>query len=139
LAKSIRVLVVEDFEPFRRFVVSTFQQRPEFEIICEVSDGIEAIQKAQELQPDVLVLDIGLPRMNGIEAAQRISNCAPKARILILSENRSKVIVEEALRSGARGYVLKSDARTDLLRAVEAILQGKRFVSASLNGFEFPG
>jgi DNA-binding NarL/FixJ family response regulator len=130
--KSIRVLVVDDYEPWRRFVRLTLQIHPTCEVISEVSDGLEAVQKAQELQPDLIVLDIGLPTLNGIEAARRIRTHAPQAKILFLSENRSLDIAEEALRSGGSGYVLKSEAAGELALAVEAVLHGKRFVSANL-------
>jgi len=135
LAKSsIRVLVVEDYEPFRRFVASILQKQPELQIICEISDGLEAVQKTEELQPDLVLLDIGLPNLNGIEAARRIRKLSPKSKIIFLSENRSRDIVEEGLRAGAGGYVVKSDAAGELLLAAAAVLKGKRFVSASLAG-----
>ena len=130
----VRVFLVEDFEPFRRFVVSILQKQPDLQIICEVSDGLEAVQKAEELQPDLVLLDIGLPNLNGIEAARRICKGSPRSKILFLSENRSLDIAEEALRAGAGGYVVKSDTAAELLPAVEAVLKGKRFVSASLAG-----
>jgi len=133
-ARPIRVLVVEDFEPFRRSLASILQQRAELQIIYEVSDGLEAVQNAEELQPDLVLLDIGLPKLNGIEAARRIRELSPKSRILFVSENRSWDIAEEALRTGAGGYVVKSDAAGELLPAVNAVLRGKRFVSASLAG-----
>ncbi len=132
-APSIRVLIVEDYEPFRRFVASMLQKQRELQIICEVSDGLEAVQKAEELQPDLIVLDIGLPKLNGIEAARRIRKLSPNSKILFLSENRSWDIAEEALRTSASGYVVKSDAARELLLAVEAVLRGKRYVSASLS------
>ena len=132
-AHSIRVLLVEDFEPFQRFVASILQTQPELQIICEVSDGLEAVQKAEELQPDLIVLDIGLPRLNGIEAARRIRKLSPNSKILFLSENRSWDIADEALRTSAGGYVFKSDAAGELLPAVEAVLRGNRYVSASLS------
>jgi DNA-binding NarL/FixJ family response regulator len=99
-----------------------------------VSDGLVAVQKAEQLRPDLILMDIGLPMLNGIEAARRILDRAPQSRILFLSENRSSDIAREALRTGAGGYVLKADAARDLLPAIEAILQGKRFVSTSLVG-----
>jgi DNA-binding NarL/FixJ family response regulator len=133
-ARSIRVLVVEDFEPFRRFVVSILQKQPELQIICEVSDGLESVQKAEELQPDLVLLDIGLPHLDGIEAARRIGAVSPRSKILFLSENRSWEIAEEALRTGAGGYVVKSNAAGELLPAVESVLKGKRFISPSLAG-----
>jgi DNA-binding NarL/FixJ family response regulator len=130
----IRVLVVDDYEPFRRFVTSTFEQQPELQTIGEASDGLEAIRKAKELESDLIVLDIGLPTLNGIEAARRIREHSPKSKVLFFSENRSWDIVEEALSTGAVGYVAKSDAARQLLAAVKAVLQDKHFVSSSLSG-----
>ena len=134
----IRVLVVDDFEPFRRFVTKVLQQQPELQIICEVSDGLEAVQKAEEMQPDLVLLDIGLPNLNGIEAAQRIRELSPKSKILFLSQETSPDVVLGALASGGSGYVLKIDARNELLTAVNAVLGGKRFIGASLNDFTDP-
>jgi DNA-binding NarL/FixJ family response regulator len=127
-------MLIDDYEPWRRFVSSTLQKKPEYRIICEASDGLDAVHKAERLQPDLILLDIGLPTLNGIEAARRIRELSPKSKILFLSENRSWDIAEEALRTGASGYVVKSDAAGELLPAVEAILKDKRFVSASLAG-----
>lgn len=127
-----RVLVVDDYEPWRRFVSSTLQQRPELQVISEASDGSEAVRSAEELQPDLILLDIGLPTLDGFQAARRIRSLSPKSRILFLSEHRSREIADEALRIGASGYVAKSDAKRELLLAVEAVLEGRRFVSTSL-------
>ena len=129
---AIRVLVVDDYQPWRQFVLSMFQAQPQLQIIGETADGLEAVDKAQALQPDLILLDIGLPTLNGIEAARRIRSCAPQSRILFVSENRSPDVAEEALRAGA-GYVVKSDAANELLPAVEAVLQGKRYISARLS------
>jgi DNA-binding NarL/FixJ family response regulator len=131
---SIRVLVVDDYEPLRHLFVATLGRKPELQVIGELSDGLDAVLRARELQPDLILLDIGLPTLNGIEAARRIREQSPESKILFLSENRSWAIVEEALRTGAGGYVLKSDAGNELLPAVEAVLQGKQFVSSSLSG-----
>lgn len=128
--------MVDDYEPWRRFVSTTLQKQPRLQVIGEALDGLEAVQKAQQLQPDIILLDIGLPSLNGIEAARRIRELSPKSRILFLSENRSWDIAEEALRTGARGFVVKSDAAGEILPAVEAVLKGKRFLSASLAGNE---
>jgi DNA-binding NarL/FixJ family response regulator len=131
-----RILVVDDYEPWRRFVSTTLQKQPRLQVIGEALDGLEAVQKAQQLQPDLILLDIGLPTLNGIEAARRIRELSPKSRILFVSENRSWDIAEEALRVGAGGYVVKADAAGELLPAVEAVLKGKRFLSASLTGHD---
>lgn len=128
----IRVLIVDDYEPWLHYVSTTLQKEQELQVIGEVSDGLEAVQQAQELQPDLILLDIGLPTLNGIEAARRIGEVSPASKILFVSENCSADIAEEALNTGAGGYVVKSDAAADLLPAVDAILKGKRFVSASL-------
>jgi DNA-binding NarL/FixJ family response regulator len=107
-------------------------ERSELQIIGEASDGLEAVHKAKELQPDLILLDIGLPSLNGIEAARRICDLAPKSKIVFLSQESSPDIVRGALRLGAMGYVAKSNAGSDLLAAVEAIVQGKQFVSPGL-------
>ena len=104
----VRVLVVEDYEPFRRFVCSTLGKRPELQVIGEASDGLEAVQKAEELQPDLILLDVGLPSLSGIEAARRIRKLSPKSKILFVSQESSADVVQEALRIGALGYVAKT-------------------------------
>ena len=99
---SRRVLVVEDSEPFQRFICSTLRERPGLLIVDQVSDGLQAVRRAEELQPDLIVLDIGLPSLNGIEVARRVRKLSPKSKILFLSQESSADIVQEALRSGAR-------------------------------------
>ncbi len=126
--------MVDDYEPWRAFVASTLKNQSKLRIIGEARDGLEAVQIAQQLQPDLILLDIGLPTLNGIEAARRIREVSPKSRILFVSENRSREIAEEAFRTGACGYVVKAAATSELLPAVEAVLQDKRFVSVSLTG-----
>ena len=133
----VRVLVVEDFEPFRRFIRSSLEARPEWQIIWEVSDGLEAVQKTGELQPDLILLDIGLPTLNGIEVARQAQNLAPNVKILFLSENRSPDVVTAAWSTGASGYLLKSGAGSQLLPAIETILQGNRCLDPRLAGQVF--
>ena len=124
--------MVDDYEPWQRFTSTTLREQAELEVVGQVSDGLEAVNKAQQLQPDLILLDIGLPTLNGIEAARRIRVVSPTSKILFVSENRSPDIAEEALSTGAGGYVVKSDAGSELLPAVRAVLEGKRFISASL-------
>jgi DNA-binding NarL/FixJ family response regulator len=131
LLSSIRILIADDYEDWRRQVRSLFQSRPEWQVMAEAVDGPEAIQKAEELKPDLIVLDIGLPKLNGIQAARRIRQLSPSSKIIFLSQYNSLDVVHAAL-SGAFGYVLKADARRNLLPAVDAVLQGKQFVSSSL-------
>lgn len=130
---TLRVLIVDDYEPFRQFIATKLETKPQLRIMKEACDGAEAVQQAQELQPDLILLDIGLPTLNGIEAARRIRKVSPKSKILFVTENRSTDIVEEALSTGAGGYVVKSNAGSELLPAIEAVLRGKQFVSAGLN------
>jgi DNA-binding NarL/FixJ family response regulator len=113
-------------------VFKLLQDHPEWQIIAEAADGLEAVRKSEQLQPDLILLDIGLPHLNGIEAARQISKLAPRSRILFVSENVCPVIAGEALRAGGWGYVVKSDAANDLVFAVEAILQDEHFVSSQL-------
>jgi DNA-binding NarL/FixJ family response regulator len=133
----VRVLVVDDYEPWRHFIVATLHGQPELDVIGEASDGLQAVKKAQELRPDLILLDVGLPTVNGIDVARRIKAGANDTTILFVSENRSRDIVEEALKTGAEGYVIKAEASSDLLSAVRAVLAGGRFVSAALCGWVF--
>jgi DNA-binding NarL/FixJ family response regulator len=126
---SMRVLVVEDFAPFSEFIRSILAERPDVQVICEVADGLEAVQKAELLEPDLVLLDIGLPTLNGIEAARQIRKLAPKSKIIVLSQESSPEVVEEALNLGAWGYVVKRRAASDLLAAVDAVLDCRPFVS----------
>ncbi len=127
-----RVLIVEDFEPFRRFVCSTLGKVFHLQVIGQLSDGLDAVQKAEELKPDLILLDIGLPSLNGIAAGRRIRKLAPDSKIIFVSQESSPDVVHEALSFGARGYVLKARAGIELLAAVEAVLEGRQFVSNGL-------
>jgi DNA-binding NarL/FixJ family response regulator len=126
---SVRVLVVEDFAPFQRSICSILSSRKRLQVICEVADGAEAVQKAEELKPDLILLDIGLPTLNGIEAARKIRKRVPESKIIFVSQESSADVVQEAFNSGALGYVVKINAASELLVAVEAVLRGERFVS----------
>jgi len=130
--RSIKILVVDDFESFRRFVCSVLQQRAEFQVIGQAADGLEALQKAEQLLPDLILLDIGLPKLNGLETAKRLPIFAPHAKIVFISQETSPDVVQETFRLGAQGYVHKLRATRDLLPAIEAVLRGKRFVSSGL-------
>ena len=123
---------MDDFEPWRRLLFSRLQKQPELLIICEASDGMEAVQKAEELQPDLVLLDIGLPKLNGLEVARRIRELAPQSKILFVSQESSSDLVQEALSVGAKGYVVKSNAENDLLAAVNQVIAGKQFASRAL-------
>jgi two-component system response regulator NreC len=125
-------MVVEDFVSFRRFVCSKLEQKPELRVICEVSDGLKAVQMAEELKPDLILLDIGLPTLNGIDVARRIRGLVPESKIIFSTQESSPEFVQEAMRLGAWGYVFKTRASGDLLPAIDAVLSGERFVSSPL-------
>ena len=128
----VRVLVVDDHAPFRRFVRATLQARAELQVIGEASDGLQAVQQAEELQPDLILLDVGLPTLDGIEVAHRISRLVQSATILFVSQNNDADVVATALSNGAKGYVLKLDAGRELLLAMESVLRGERFASTGV-------
>jgi DNA-binding NarL/FixJ family response regulator len=129
--------VADDYEGWRHQICQSLQARPDLRVICEASDGLEAVRRAEELKPNLIVLDVGLPTLNGIEAARQIRKLSPDSKILFLSQESSADIVQEGLKLGALGYVLKARAGTDLLAAVDAVLKGRRFVSGDLLGQEF--
>jgi len=127
-AAAVRVLVVEDFPAFRQFTCHALGSMREVEIVGEVSDGLEAIQKAVELKPDLILLDIGLPTLNGIEVARQIRKLVPESKIIFLSQESSADIVQEAFNLGAVGYIVKARTNRELLPAIGAVLAGKTFV-----------
>jgi DNA-binding NarL/FixJ family response regulator len=136
---SVGVLVVEDHEAFRRFVCSTLKRRPRLQIVCEASDGLEAVRKAEELHPDLILLDVGLPSLNGIEAARRIRELSQKSKILFVSQESSVDLVHAAVAAGAKGYVLKMDAGKELLQAIDVVLQGGQFLGRRFSGHHCVG
>ena len=125
---ALRTLLVDDNVDFRKVLRSILQEKTECVVIGEASDGMNAIEQAKELQPDLILLDLSLPKLNGMEAGRRIRKSCPHSKIIFLSQDNSPEIVQGALRLGAAGYLLKSDA-TELPLAVDAILQGEVFVS----------
>jgi DNA-binding NarL/FixJ family response regulator len=128
---SLRILVVEDFAPFLQFISTALATRRDLQVVCEVSNGLEAVQKALELRPDLIRLDIGLPGLNGIEAARQIRELVPESKIIFLTQESSPDVVQEAFKLGAWGYVVKASAASDLLAAVEAVISGKPFLGGT--------
>jgi CheY-like chemotaxis protein len=128
----IKILVVDDVEVVRQTVRRALQERVEFQDIAEASDGLEAVRKARDLQPDVILLDIGLPGLNGIEAGRRIREIAHTSKIIFLTQESDIEVVNEALRLGAHGYLVKAYAARELFPAIDAVLQGRQFISSSI-------
>lgn len=127
----VRTLIVEDYEEFRNFLRLTLQKEAQYVVIGEAVDGMQAVQKAEELQPDLILLDLSLPKLNGMEALRRIRKLSPHSKLVILSQDFSPDVVRGALRLGAVGYLLKSDAN-NLALALDAVVQGTVFVSPRL-------
>jgi DNA-binding NarL/FixJ family response regulator len=128
----VRVLVVDDFDLWRGFVVSRLQERPDLQVVAVASDGLQAVEKAGELQPDLILLDMMLPKLNGIEAAQQIRRVAPLTKIIFISSESDIDSVRTAFEAGGSGYVSKMEAAEGILAGVEAVLRGDRFVSPGL-------
>jgi DNA-binding NarL/FixJ family response regulator len=128
----IQILLVDDFVPWQLFVREILKSETEFKLIGTANDGLEAVQKAAEARPDVILMDISLPKLNGFEAAQQIRVVSPTSRILFLTERRGSDFIEAAFQAGGLGYILKSDANSDLFSGIRAVLNGQRFVSRGL-------
>jgi DNA-binding NarL/FixJ family response regulator len=135
LLSTIRVLVVDDYEPWMNFVSAVLATSPRFQVVGQAGNGLTALQKAAELKPDLVVLDIGLPDLSGIEVAQKILEWTADVRILFLTENTAPETVRAAMLTGARGYVVKSFSGRELMPALDALLLDCYFVSAAANHF----
>ncbi len=132
-APTVRVLVVEDYAPFLQYIASILARTDDLQVICEASDGLEAVHKAEEFKPDLILLDIGLPTLNGIEAARQIRQLCPESKIIFVSQETDADIVQEALSFGALGYVVKTMAGGELLTAITAVCGGRLFVGGGLS------
>lgn len=128
----VRILMVDDFDLWKGFVIARLQEQPDLHIVGFASDGLQAVEKAEALQPDLILLDIMLPKLNGIEAATQIRRVAPNSKILFLSGESDMESVRNAFRVGGSGYVSKMEAAAGLLAAIEAVLRGERFLSPGL-------
>jgi len=128
----IQILVVDDFLPWQHLIRAILESEADLKIVGTATDGLEAIQKATDIQPDVILMDICLTRISGFEATRHIRLLSPSSRIIFLTECRGADFIETAFQAGGLGYVLKSDANSDLLACIRAVLRGKLFVGRGL-------
>ena len=131
-SSSLRILVADSFEPWRRYVSSVLEQDQSLLIVGVASDGLEAVQKAIELAPDLVLLSVALPKLNGIETVKKISQAAPGVKLLFATQMVDADVMAEALRNGAHGYLWKMNAQGELLPAIRAILRGETFISSGM-------
>lgn len=134
-----RILVADDHEVVRKGLIAMLQAQPEWQVCGEAEEGRDAVEKAQSLKPDVIILDIGMPNLNGLEATRQILKVNPQARVLILTLHDSDQVVREVLNAGARGFLLKSDAARDLVAAVEALRRNKTYFTSKVASMVLEG
>ena len=137
--KRLRILIADDHGLVRRGIREVLHSRPGWRVVAEAANGLEAVARAIELKPDVAVVDIGMPELDGIEAARQIRETVPETKILVLTMNESEYLIRRALDAGANGYVLKSDLTDSLPKAVEAILAGKRSLTPKVSEIVLDG
>jgi DNA-binding NarL/FixJ family response regulator len=127
--KVSRILVVDDYKPWRHKICSLLEAKPEFRIVAECWNGVDAVERAGELKPNLITMDIGIPRLNGLEAAVRVAEVSPSSKVLFISEIAEPEVVSAAIDAGASGYLHKMRVGTELLPAVSAIIRGGCFFS----------
>src|SRR5690349_5633836 len=135
----LRIMVADDHEVVRKGLVALLQAQPDWQVCGEAGDGREAVEKAIQLKPDILILDIGMPSLNGLEATRQILKTTPNARVLILTLHDSDQVVREVLNAGARGFLLKSDAARDLVAAVDALRHDKTYFTSKVAAMVLEG
>jgi DNA-binding NarL/FixJ family response regulator len=133
MSRKTRILLADDHAVVRQGFKLILNQEPDLEVVGEASDGVEAVRLTQQLKPDIVIMDIGMPKVNGVEATRRIVENFPESKVVILSMHKDAVYVRETLRSGAKGYLLKESIDSDLLRAVRAVAQGGGFLSPEVS------
>jgi len=135
----VSILIADDHELVRKGIRTVLKSRPGWQVVAEASDGREAVKKTQETKPNVAILDISMPELNGLEATRQIAKEAPHTKVLILTVHDADPFIQQILEAGARGYLLKSDASPDLVSAVDAILRNKTFFTPKVGQIVLDG
>jgi DNA-binding NarL/FixJ family response regulator len=136
---SVSILIADDHELVRKGVRMVLEGRPGWQVVAEASDGREAVKKTQEIMPQLAIVDISMPMMNGLEATRQIAKSSPQTKVLILTMHQADPMIQQILEAGARGYLLKSDASLDLVSAVEAVLRNKTFFTPKVSQIVLEG
>lgn len=136
---KLRILIADDHEVVRRGLCTLLQTREGWEVCGEAKDGREAVEKAKQVRPDVVILDVGMPNLNGLAATRQLIQQNPQQKVIVLTIADSDQVIREALDAGARGFVLKSDAARDLISAVEALQQNRMFFTPRVNDMVLAG
>lgn len=136
---ALRILLADDHTVVRQGIRKVLEERPEWQVVAEAGDGRDAVRLAEELRPDVAVVDVSMPRLNGIEATRQITHRVPHTKVLVLSMYSDEAYVIQMLKAGATGYLLKDSAGVDLLQAVQAVSEGKSFFSPAVAGLMSDG
>ena len=129
---ALRILLADDHTVVRQGIRKVLEERPEWQVVAEAGDGRDAVRLAEELRPDVAVVDVSMPRLNGVEATRQITHRVPHTKVLVLSMYSDEAYVSQMLKAGATGYLLKDSAGVDLLQAVQAVSEGKSFFSPAV-------
>jgi len=130
--RSVQILLADDHEVVRRGLRALLEAQPGWKVVAEASDGREAVEKAKDMRPDIAIVDIGMPSLNGLEATRQIVKKAPRTRVLVLTMHDTNPLIQQVVKAGARGYVLKSDVATDLVSAVEALCRDQTFFTSKV-------
>jgi DNA-binding NarL/FixJ family response regulator len=136
---KLRILLADDHEIVRRGLCALLQNHEGWEVCGEATDGREAVEKAKQLRPDVVILDVGMPNLNGLDATRQLMQYDPNFKVIVLTITDSDQVIREALDAGARGFVLKSDAARDLVSAVEALQRKRMFFTPRVNDLVLAG
>jgi DNA-binding NarL/FixJ family response regulator len=139
MSAPVRILVADDHEVVRQGLRGLVEAQPGWQVVGEAVDGREAVEKAKQLRPDIVVLDVSMPNLNGLEATRQIRKAVPDTEVLILTMHDSEPLVRDVLEAGARGYVLKSDAGRELVTALQAVLKHRPYLTSRVSEIVLDG
>ncbi|HKP47285.1 MAG TPA: response regulator transcription factor [Pyrinomonadaceae bacterium] len=131
---NLRILIAEDHETVREGLKMIIDSQPDMEVICEVGDGLAAIERAKEMAPDLVLMDVSMPKLNGLKATEKLKECCPKVQVIALTRHKDSGYLQQLLRAGASGYVLKQSPPAELLHAIRAVAKGGKYLDPAVAG-----